>query len=187
AHWNFNGSCPLDEQHTEKRSSADFGGSFPIGYKRENNKDGNPLSSGVLCDALSTHWQEGSVMFSLADLPTGIESATLGFSSTSHCTVAIHAYYDVIVDNSFAPGRQGEPKDWFSYIAKDAITGETNNAPGESSTSAIGVTALVKKSLAAGKDRLGFFFTTDTALHDDNYSCAGGNSDFTLSIKPAPH
>lgn len=57
----------------------------------------------------------------------------------------------------------------------------TGNKPGRS----VSVTALVRKSLKADRQKLGFVFLTDTALKNDNYSCAGQYSNFALVVKPS--
>ncbi len=180
----WNDSCPFDETRFSQRSTQPFSGAFPLGYSRENNEEFHEtvMSTAPLCDHWSSKWNEGSVMFSLEGLPADIGSATLRFTSTSHCAVAIHAYYDTLVDN--AAGHSGDPKAWFSWLKNEEVKGEVNNAPGESSTSALGVTALVKKALSSGRNKLGFVVSTDKALKDDDYECSGAYRDFTLSIQP---
>lgn len=184
SHANWNSACPLPETHRANREKRAFGGAFPLGYSRENNAEfsENVLSSGVLCNSWSVEFNEGSVMFALDGIPQDFASATLEFDSTSHCSTGIYTHHITLKDNASEPGRTGNG--WFSWIKEDEITGATNNAPGESSTSHISVTSLVRKSLKAGKLKLGFVFLTDTGLKDDDYSCTGAYSNFSLVVRP---
>jgi len=187
-HAYFNASCPFPATHFIHREKAKFNGAFPLGYKRENNQDFSEtaLSSAALCDSLHVDWREGSVMFSLDTLPKDFAKATLRFKSTGFCTNAIHAYHNATHDNTqdAAISYSGDPTAYFTWQKEDPVTGAIQNAPGESSESAVSVTAIVKKSLAAGKKTLGFAFFTDTELHDNDVGCESSFSTFSLEVTP---
>lgn len=191
-----NSGCPFAEQHRELRWRTPLGDVMTVYWIH---KDLN-----ILCGDRRIYWVEGSILFPLDEIPSGFKSVELRFTSNDsvakegteggllgavgnkptfnvNCIKSIHAYDIIVANNSALDSDQlGEPDAYFSWMKEDLIATQTQ----AHTTHRFDVTALVKKSLIAGKKKLGFVWEVDKNLAGDNDMCITSFHDFALEVKP---
>jgi hypothetical protein len=192
---NMNPGCPFTQnEFREIRYTKPGDGRMSILWIHRN--IGGP------CGKRSVIWNEGSIMFPLDAIPADFKSVELRFTSNGsvaflgtdgptgnkdklafnvNCIQSIHSYDFTLRNNAQLDSYQhGEPGDYFSWINKQLVATETL----PNTTHRFDVTALVKKSMAAGKSKLGFVWEVNKKMVDDNDKCITSFEGFALEVKP---
>lgn len=142
-------------------------------------------------------------MFPLDEIPSNFTKVELRFTSNAsvafqgteggflgvfgnkptfnvNCIQSIRAYSNIVKDNApLNSDQMGDPGAYFSWLREDVVATETQ----ANTTHRFDVTAMVKKSLAAGRKKLGFVWEVDKTMVGDNDKCMTSFQSFALEVK----
>lgn len=192
---NQNSGCPFASQHFDLRTSGATGPVFDVFWIH---RDAN-----ILCGKVTVLWKESSVLFPLDELPTDFKKVELRFTANNtvakqgteggflgtfgnkpsfgkNCIQGVHAYYDTLHENVSDPDWIGNPADYFSWLKEDLITAQTT----ANTTHRYDITPFIRKSVANGRKKVGFVWTVNRNLAQDNDMCIASYQDVALEITP---
>jgi hypothetical protein len=189
---NQNTGCPLPRRYHEIRFKGSVLDDVPVYWIHRDH---------TLCGKRIANWAEAAMEFPLDAIPADFKSVELRFTANNslaylgtdgphwskqkpsfnvNCIQSISAYDFTLKNNAQLESYQiGEPGAYFSWINKVVVATEATPM----TTDRIDVTALVKKSLAAGKSKLGFVWEVNKKLTGDNDMCMTSFRGFALEVK----